>query len=88
MNDAEADRAAWTVLDDGSRSSKVGGARAVGLALAIGRDAAWPTLAWKVPGVPWVLDRAYDLIATNRHRLPGQIPWCEANPDECTPSAP
>ena len=76
----EAERAAWTVLDDGT---KVGGARAIALALEVGRDARWPTLPWKVPGAPWLLDRMYQLIAANRHRLPGATPWCVAHPNEC-----
>ena len=66
----------------------VGGARAIGLALEVGRNATWPTVAWKVPGVPWVLDRAYEVIAKNHHRLPGEKPWCEMHPNECVASAP
>ena len=115
VTDAEADRAAWTVVDevsdrsdlddrtefpdsvggDGSEGrdpqpghAKVGGARAVGLALEVGRDATWPTLAWRVPGLPWLLDRVYALIAANRHRLPGETPWCAANPGACATPAP
>lgn len=88
VTDAEADRAAWAVLDGGTNGRKVGGARAVGLALEVGRNAAWPTLAWKVPGLPWALDRIYDLIAKNRRRLPGETPWCETHPNQCVPTAP
>ncbi len=76
----EAERAAWTVLDDGT---KVGGARAIALGLATCRGARWPTLPWKLPGAPWLLDRVYDLVAINRHRLPGTTPWCDAHPDDC-----
>ena len=97
VTDAEADRAAWTVLDapdapdapdGGTEVRKVGGARAVGLALGVGRNATWPTLAWKVPGLPWTFDRVYDLIAKNRRRLPGETPWCETHPDQCVSTAP
>lgn len=115
VTDAEADRAAWTVIDaingrsdpddrsgspdsDGANNmdgrdaqsgpAKVGGARAVGLALEVGREATWPTLAWRVPGIPWILDQVYALVAANRHRLPGETPWCTANPGECATSAP
>jgi predicted DCC family thiol-disulfide oxidoreductase YuxK len=97
VTDAEADRAAWTVLDGrqgldgldgGTDGRKVGGARAIGLALEVGRNATWPTLAWRVPGLPWMLDRIYDLIAKNRRRLPGETPWCETHPDQCVPTAP
>lgn len=78
----EADVAAWAVGADGS---KVGGARGVALALAVGRDTALPTLPWKVPAVPWVLDRVYEFVARNRTRLPGDTPWCVEHDGECTP---
>lgn len=78
---AEAERAAWTVGD----ASKVGGARAIALALAVGRNANWPLVAWKVPGLPWLLDRVYGVVARNRHRLRGDRPWCHEHPDECVP---
>ena len=81
MTDDEAEVAAWTVGDDGS---KVGGARGIALALAVGRDSSLPTLPWKLPGAPWALDRLYEFIARNRHRLPGDTPWCVANEGECT----
>jgi predicted DCC family thiol-disulfide oxidoreductase YuxK len=77
----EAEQAAWTVLADGT---KVGGARAIALALEVGREARWPTLPWKVPGAPRLLDSVYQFVAANRYRLPGTTPWCVAHPDECT----
>ncbi len=73
VTEAEGDAAAWTVADGGV---KVGGVRAIALALAVGRQARWPLWPWHVPGAPWLLDRAYQLVAANRHRLPGQTPWC------------
>jgi predicted DCC family thiol-disulfide oxidoreductase YuxK len=79
----EAEMAAWAVGDDGS---KVGGARGVALALAVGRDSVLPTLPWKVPGMPWVLDRVYETVARNRRRLPGDTPWCVVHDGECTTS--
>jgi predicted DCC family thiol-disulfide oxidoreductase YuxK len=74
--------AAWAVTDDGT---KVGGARAIALALATGRSARWPTWVWKVPGAPWFLDQVYGMVAGNRHRLPGTSPWCIEHPDDCLP---
>ena len=78
--------AAWTVAGDGPDEPgrvKVGGARAIALALAVARGRAWPTWPWKVPGAPWVLDRAYALVAHNRHRLPGVTPWCVEHDGAC-----
>jgi predicted DCC family thiol-disulfide oxidoreductase YuxK len=37
--------------------------------------------------MPWLLDRAYEMIAQNRYRFPGDTPWCEANDGGCTPRA-
>lgn len=83
--------AAWAVAADGSGeiTMKVGGARSVGVALAVARGARWPLIAWRAPlrllGAPWLLDRLYGLVATNRRRLPGDTPWCVEHPDGCFP---
>jgi predicted DCC family thiol-disulfide oxidoreductase YuxK len=76
---AETDAAAWAVTPDGVR---VGGARAIGLALAVARHSRVPILAWRVPGMPWVLDRIYDMVARHRTWFPGDTPWCEDR--DCT----
>lgn len=80
----EAEHAAWTVAPDGV---KVGGARSIALALSTGRSARWPLLPWSAPGIPWLLDRVYQFVATNRHRLPGESPWCVEHPDDCAAAA-
>ncbi len=77
----EADVAAWTVAP----GVKVGGARAIALALAVAFGNRVPVFAWSVPGMPWVLDRLYELVARLRHRLPGVEPWCVGHPDDCRP---
>ena len=82
VSEVEGDAAVWAVAPDGI---KVGGARAIALALAVGRQARWPVLPWKVPGASWFLDRAYALVAANRHRIPGERPWCLAHASGCTP---
>lgn len=77
----QTDVAAWTVTDD----SVVGGARAISLMLSVAWGSPLPMLPFRVPGAAWVLDRLYGLIATNRRRLPGAMPWCVAHPDRCDP---
>ncbi len=79
LSDAQTDRAAWTVVGD----VRVGGAKAIGLALAVAWNTRLPMLPWRIPGAPWLLDRAYELVARNRHSLPGDTPWCDAHPDDC-----
>ncbi len=81
VTEAEADAAAWTV----ALGVKVGGARAIALALAVAFGNRVPVLAWSVPGMPWVLDRIYEVVARLRHRLPGVEPWCIGHPDDCRP---
>lgn len=77
--------AVWAVSDE--LGVKVGGARAVALAMAVARSARWPLLPWRRParwfGVPWLADRVYAVVAANRHRLPGVTPWCTAHPGDC-----
>jgi predicted DCC family thiol-disulfide oxidoreductase YuxK len=55
--------------------------------LAVAWNSRLPLLPWKVPGMPWLLDRAYEMIAKNRYRFPGDTPWCVANDGGCTPRA-
>jgi predicted DCC family thiol-disulfide oxidoreductase YuxK len=70
----ETDAAAWAVTFDGRR---VGGARAIGLALAVARGSRVPILPWRIPGMPWLLDRIYDFVSRHRRWFPGETPWCE-----------
>jgi predicted DCC family thiol-disulfide oxidoreductase YuxK len=42
-----------------------------------------PLSLYGLAGVRWAQERAYDLVAANRRRLPGDEPYCEQHPDEC-----
>lgn len=66
------------VLSDGK--TYTGGA-AIARVLRSGR-APWPVLGrlLTLPGVAWVVERAYRLVARNRHRLPGGSAACELPP--------
>jgi len=77
----QTDRAAWTVAGD---DVMAGGPRGVALMLAVAWNSRLPMLPFRIPGVPWLLDRLYEWIARNRRRFPGETPWCEAHPDECS----
>lgn len=39
---------------------------------------------YRLPGMRWLQERVYRVIADNRHRLPGRTPWCEEHPGECS----
>lgn len=71
----------WTVT--ASPTIVVGGPRAIALAVAIGRQQRWPMWPFVVPGVGWLLDRIYALIAANRGKFPGETPWCQQHPERC-----
>jgi predicted DCC family thiol-disulfide oxidoreductase YuxK len=77
----QTDSAAWAVADD----ARVGGARAIGLVLAVAWNWRVPILVFGIPGAGWILDRVYAQISAHRSRLPGDVPWCRAHPDECVP---
>ncbi|MFT3888380.1 MAG: DUF393 domain-containing protein [Arachnia sp.] len=64
---------------DGSRVF-VGG-RAVAAVLRRSRFP-WPAVSWvmTLPGISWVVERVYALVARNRHRLPGGSAACEMPP--------
>jgi len=79
LSRSETDAAVWAVAD----GVRVGGARAVGLALAVARGGRWPVLPWRLPAMPWLLDRVYAFVADHRRWFPGDTPWCAARPGEC-----
>jgi predicted DCC family thiol-disulfide oxidoreductase YuxK len=31
----------------------------------------------RVPGLAWLVDRLYEVVSANRHRLPGGTPACQ-----------
>lgn len=83
LSDEQIDRAAWTVAGE----AVAGGPRGVALMLSVAWNSKLPLLPFRIPGVPWLLDRLYGWIASNRRRFPGETPWCVAHPGECVPPA-
>ena len=79
----EAAEAVWWVEPG---VGKVSGHRAVAAALRHGRAAARPVgRLLDAPGLANVAAAAYDLVARNRHRLPGGTPACGTDPDRQDP---
>jgi predicted DCC family thiol-disulfide oxidoreductase YuxK len=63
---------------DGRRAE---GAEAISAALDVALRTRWPgRLHARTAGVQ---ARMYELVARNRHRLPGVTPWCSRYPDDC-----
>jgi predicted DCC family thiol-disulfide oxidoreductase YuxK len=73
-------KAAWAVTPKGHHH---GGAGAVNLVLAVALGTRLPCTLYRLPLIRHAQDRAYDWIAANRHRLPGDKPHCSQRPGEC-----
>lgn len=73
-------KAAWAVTPEGHRYR---GAEAVNLVLAVALGTSFPHALYRLPLMGSAQDRAYDWIAANRHKLPGDEPHCSRHPGEC-----
>ena len=72
--------AAWALTPDGERHR---GAGAVNMVLAVALGTRLPNVLYGSPIVGAVQDAAYEWVAVNRRRLPGDEPYCDQQPDEC-----
>ena len=59
------------------------GAAAINASLAVALGVRFPLSFYNLPGVGWIQDCLYGLVAANGHRLPGDMPYCKAHPEEC-----
>ncbi len=80
LNLEQCEEAAWAVTQDGRRYR---GAAAVNASLAVALGVRLPLSFYELPGIGWLQERVYDLVAANRHRLPGDVPYCDQHPDQC-----
>ncbi len=76
----QCEEAAWAVTQDGRRYR---GAAAVNASLAVALGVRLPLSFYELPGIGWLQERVYDLVAANRYRLPGDVPYCDQHPDQC-----
>jgi predicted DCC family thiol-disulfide oxidoreductase YuxK len=76
----ECEATAWAIAPDGGRYR---GAGALNAALAASLGTAVPLLLYSLPGTRQLQDFIYDLVASNRSRLPGDRPYCAQHPVEC-----
>jgi predicted DCC family thiol-disulfide oxidoreductase YuxK len=77
---AQCEASAWAITPDRQRFS---GAAAVNLALAVATSVPLPLWLYAMPGIRQLQDAAYAWVVRNRHRLPGDPPYCEQYPDAC-----
>ena len=76
----ECEAAAWAVAPGGRRYR---GAEAVNASLAVALGTRLPHLLYELPGIGPLQDLAYDWVAANRSRLPGDEPYCSQHPEQC-----
>jgi predicted DCC family thiol-disulfide oxidoreductase YuxK len=80
----QCESAAWVVTPDGRRYP---GAHAINVALAVALGLALPLQVYHVPGIRQLQDSVYAWVVRNRHRLPGDTPFCVQHPERCGVSA-
>jgi predicted DCC family thiol-disulfide oxidoreductase YuxK len=76
----ECEATAWAIAPDGGRYRA---AEAVNVAVAVALGTEVPLLVYSLPGIKQLQDLVYSLVASNRHRLPGDRPYCDQQPAEC-----
>lgn len=77
---AECEAAAWAISPDGQRYR---GAEAINVTLAVVLRIRLPFWLYQLPVVRQLQDAAYEWVARNRSRLPGDQPYCEQYPERC-----
>jgi predicted DCC family thiol-disulfide oxidoreductase YuxK len=77
---AECEASAWAYSVGGRRYQ---GAGAMNAALAVALGTRLPLWLYQAPGLRQLQDWIYRWIAANRHRLPGDSPYCEQHPERC-----
>lgn len=72
----------WAIADDGSFA---GGSDAAYLILTSLLGNRWPYRIGRLPIIQQVSQAVYRIIAINRRRFPGDVPWCQQDPQGCCP---
>ena len=59
------------------------GAEALNAALAAATGTKLPLHVYRIPGMRFLQDSAYQWVAAHRYRFPGTTPYCESDPIGC-----
>jgi len=78
---AQCEAAIWAVTPGRDKCS---GAAAINTTLSVALETRLPLWLYAAPGVGWLQERAYSLIARNRRRLPGDTSYCRQHPEGCS----
>lgn len=79
---AQGEAAAWAMAPGPGRA-RYRGAGAINLAVAVALGTLLPIWFYAIPGVRRLQDAVYAWVARNRHRIPGDTPYCEQHPERC-----
>ncbi len=86
LNVEQCEEAAWAIEPgevSGRSRRRWRGAGAINASLAAALGVRFPLSFYGLLGIGWLQDCLYELVATNRHRLPGDVPYCREHPQEC-----
>ncbi len=82
----QCEEAAWAVEPgeaSGEPRRRYRGAAAVNASIAVALGGRLPLFLYELPGGGRLQELLYSLVAANRHRLPGDVPYCKRYPEEC-----
>lgn len=86
LSDEDCEKAAWAYEpgdEPGKPRRRWRGAGAINASLAVALGNGLPLSFYGLPGIWFLQNRAYDFIAANRGKIPGDEPYCKQNPGEC-----
>ena len=82
----DCEKAAWAFVpgdEPGSPRRRWRGAGAINASLAVALGISLPLAFYELPIIGALQHRAYDFIAANRGKIPGDEPYCKQHPGEC-----
>lgn len=86
LSDEDCEKAAWA-YEPGDQPGKTRrrwrGAGAINASLAVALGTGLPLAFYGLPGISFLQDVAYQIVADNRGKIPGDKPYCEQYPGEC-----
>ena len=82
----DCEKAAWAFepgSEPGRSRRRWRGVGAINASLAVALGTRLPHSFYELPLIGRLQHRAYDLVAANRGKLPGDDPYCKQHPEEC-----
>ncbi|QIN78176.1 DUF393 domain-containing protein [Rubrobacter marinus] len=86
LSTGDCEKAAWAYEPGdvpGEPRRRWRGAGAIDASLAVALGTRLPLSLYELPGISFLQDVAYQFVADNRGKLPGDEPYCKQHPDEC-----